>query len=136
MGGFMLTKPPIAYDLFRWHPNFLSTYRGLTHVKHCVLNVKALVCAFRDCEILANLRLKLYPGVLAAVQDPVGATDLADGEYCQVAAGVKLLLVTVFLSPLQLEPLHGVDDWSCVDLDKWSILLEVIQQETGTPELG
>ena len=76
------------------------------------------------------------PGVLAAVQDPVGAADLADGEYCQVAAGVKLLLVTMFLSPPELEPLHGVDDWSCVDLDKWSILLEVIQQETGTPELG
>ena len=74
--------------------------------------------------------------MLAAVQDSVGAADLANGEYCQVAAGVKLLLVTVFLSSLQLEPLHGVDDWSRVDLDKWSILLEVIQQETGTPELG
>ena len=41
-----------------WHPNFMSTYRGLMHVLHSILNVKALLGGLlRDCEIFANLRI-------------------------------------------------------------------------------
>ena len=70
----------------RRRPNFTSTYRGVNaRLAHClisVLNVK-LVGAFnqegegpvrgllRDCEIFANLRLKLY----LAAEDGDGERD-------------------------------------------------------------
>ena len=55
-------------------PNFMSAYRGLTPVQHSVLIVSQMrkhqqcfqpgegpsMSLLRDCEIFANLRLKLY----------------------------------------------------------------------------